>query len=363
MPTRDVYFGGPDQPPGCLRDLLAERIDAVPSGGSIDWVTYYFRDRRLAAGLARAHARGVRVRVTLDGRPRTPHANAAVIGLLREALGEGLRVVKVATDNWSWGKLFRPRLHEKLYCFSGPEPVAFIGSFNPSGDQPELEPDVIREIGDQDRGHNVLVALRDPEIVEPLVEHARLLHRGRHSALDRFRPAANRTLETADLNVHFLPRWRADPIDLLLERCGTGNRVRIAASHLSGASSLRTLTALAERGAELAILAENTPRRVPPEIERRLRAAGASIERVVHSEGLPMHAKFTLIDGGRERSAMFGSFNWTEPSRHLNREIAAITTDPALFDAFEARWDQLRSTTPARASRDDAVAAGVNARS
>ena len=43
----------------------------------------------------------------------------------------------------------RPRLHEKLYCFSHPSPVAFVGSFNLSSDSPEDEPEVIEIIGDQ----------------------------------------------------------------------------------------------------------------------------------------------------------------------------------------------------------------------
>jgi phosphatidylserine/phosphatidylglycerophosphate/cardiolipin synthase-like enzyme len=68
----EVTFGGPDRPRGCLRDLLAQRIEAVPPGGAIDWATYYFRDRRLAGDLIRARERGVEVRVTIDGRPRSP---------------------------------------------------------------------------------------------------------------------------------------------------------------------------------------------------------------------------------------------------------------------------------------------------
>ena len=124
-----VHFGGPDLVPGRLRDLLAERVAAVPAGGAIDFITYYFRDRRLAAELLAAKRRGATVRVTLDGRPRSSHANDAVIRLLAGpgGLGTGLRVVR-------GGKLLRPRLHEKLYCFSHPSPAAFVGSFNPSGD-------------------------------------------------------------------------------------------------------------------------------------------------------------------------------------------------------------------------------------
>ena len=55
-----------------------------------------------------------------------------------------------------------------------------------------------------------------------------------------------------------------------------------------------------------------------------------------------MHAKFALIDGRGERRVLFGSFNWTEPSQHFNREIGAIASDAKLFDALEERWDVLQ---------------------
>jgi phosphatidylserine/phosphatidylglycerophosphate/cardiolipin synthase-like enzyme len=339
----EIHFGGPDRPPGFLRDLLAERVAAVPAGGAIDWVTYYFRDRRLAAALLHARERGVQVRITLDGRPRTPHANESVVQMLRGALGGGVRVVAHSMDGTPWVKLVRPRLHEKLYCFSHPQPVAFVGSFNPSGDDPEDEPEVLQEIGDQDRGHNLLVGLRDRALVEGLVAHARALHGRRHGAFDRFRSASNRELRSDDLSVHFLPRVRPDPVISLLRHCGADHRVRIAASHLSGPTSLAALRSLAARGASVEILAEPTLRRVPPKAEERLRAAGVSIRRVVHPEGLPMHAKFALIEGRGERRAVFGSFNWTEPSQRFNREIGVIASDPQLVDAFEERWEFLRS--------------------
>jgi phosphatidylserine/phosphatidylglycerophosphate/cardiolipin synthase-like enzyme len=284
----------------------------------------------------------VQVRVTLDGRPRTPRANEAVRSILSDALGSGLRTVTHPMDGSPLGMLARPRVHEKLYCFSHPAPVAFVGSFNPSGDQPEEEPEILREIGDQDRGHNVLVEIRDPALVDGLVEHARLLHAHRHGAFDRFRSASNRELRSDDLAIHFLPRVRPNPVSALLRRCDSRYRVRIAASHLSGSASLRTLRALAARGASVEILAESTLRRVPLETETRLRAAGIAFSRFIHPEGLPMHAKFALIDGGSERRVLFGSFNWTGPSRRLNREIGAVASDPALFAPFEERWEVLR---------------------
>jgi phosphatidylserine/phosphatidylglycerophosphate/cardiolipin synthase-like enzyme len=339
----EIHFGGPDRPEGLLRDLLAERVEAVPPDGAIDWVTYYFRDRRLAASLLRACERGVQVRVTLDGRPRTPHANDAVIRMLRGALGRGLRVVAHPMDGAPWGRFVRSRLHEKLYCFSHPEPVAFVGSFNPSGDDPEQEPEVLREIGDQDRGHNLLVGLRDRSLVDGLVEHARALNDRGHGVFDRFRFASNRELRSDGLAVHFLPRVRRNPVLALLRRCGSEHRVRIAASHLSGPTSARALRALARRGATVEILAEPSLRRVPPKAEEQLRAAGVSVRRVTCPEGFPMHAKFALIDGPGDRRVIFGSFNWTELSRRFNREIGVIAADRQLFDRLEERWEVLRN--------------------
>ena len=243
MPHDEVHFGGPQLAPGRLRDLLAERVAAVPAGGSIDFVTYYFRDRRLAAELLAARRRGAEVRVTLDGRPRSPHANDAVIRLLAgpDGLGSGLRVVR-------GGKLLRPRLHEKLYCFSHPSPAAFVGSFNPSGDLPEADPALLREIGDQDRGYNLLVELRAPALVEALVRHARALHAARHGPFDRFAPAANRALRCGDVEVHFWPRVTPHPVVAMLRRAAPGTRVRLVTSHLSGPSALHSLLGLARRG-------------------------------------------------------------------------------------------------------------------
>ena len=53
----------------------------------------------------------------------------------------------------------------------------------PSGDGYEDDRAIMDEIGDQDRGHNVLVGLGDPILVERLIEHARWIHRGQCSTV------------------------------------------------------------------------------------------------------------------------------------------------------------------------------------
>jgi phosphatidylserine/phosphatidylglycerophosphate/cardiolipin synthase-like enzyme len=336
-----VYFGGPDCVQGLLRDLLASRIALVPAGGAIDWITYYFRDQRLAADLIEAHRRGVEVRVTLEGHPRTIHANVAVIGQLEAALGNGLRVVRHPLDGTWLGKIARPRLHEKLYCFSHPAPTAFVGSFNPSSNWEEVDSDIIGEIGDHSRAHNVLVELRDPDLVRDLTDHARRLHAARHGPLERLSPRANRSIHRGGHSIHFWPRVRRHPILKFLAKLEPGSRVRIAASHISGRSPLRGLIALAARGVQVEILTEATKRRVPARTERQLSDAGIPLRRLIYEPWIPMHNKFVLVEGPDVRATIFGSFNWSEPSYWLNREIGVVTGDPLLFKVFAERWDQL----------------------
>jgi len=336
----EVHFGGPDIPAYRLRDVLAERIAAVPSGGAIDWVTYYFRDRRLAEDLLRAHRRGVKVTVTLEKNPRSAHANEIVSGML-SGLGTGFRTLSLWGELEALGGTWKPHVHEKLYCFSHPRPIAFIGSFNPSGDGFGDDRAIIDEIGDQDRGHNVLVGLVDPVLVRRLVEHARWINRAHCILLYRFSKNANQAVRGKDTVIHFWPRVRPHPVLRFLSRLGAKARIRIAASHLKGTFVVKAITGLAYRGAAVEILAEPTLRRVPVEVEEMLAQAGISFRRVTHPEGLPMHNKFVLAEKGSQRWVMFGSFNWTDRSYRLNHEIGAISADDQLFDAFAGRWEVL----------------------
>jgi phosphatidylserine/phosphatidylglycerophosphate/cardiolipin synthase-like enzyme len=343
----DINFGGPDLPPDQLRDLLAERVAAVPCGGTIDWVTYYFRDRRLAQELLRAHRRGVRVTVALDGRPRTAHANDVVVAMFSSAdgLGDRLRIISLAGVPTFNGKRWNPHLHAKLYCFSHPHPVAYIGSFNPSGDRPEKQPAVIEEIGDQDRGHNVLVGIHDPVLVHHLRANARWIFKARHPLFHRFTKFANRRYQGTDTKIYFWPRMRPHPAIKLLNRIAPGAHIRVAASHLKGKAIARALRGLSRRGARLEIIAGATERRVPADVEHKLRTAGIAFRRVGRQDGLPMHNKFVLAEKNDQRWTIFGSFNWTTRSYWLNHEIGAISTNRQLFDAFAERWEAMTNQT------------------
>ena len=323
-----VHFGGPDQSPRSLRDLLEQRVDEVPAGGSIDWMVYYFRDEQLADALVRAHERGVAVRVCVEGLPRNRRANNCIIDRLERGIGDGLVVHR---------RLFgASHLHSKMYCFSGPEPHALIGSFNPSGNDPD-DARVLADIGDQDRGHNVLFEFDDPRLVEAFVDRIAAIHSGANP----FGPLASSersTVTTEGEQAFFFPRRGLSPLDAQLRQLGPKARLRIAASHIRDRFVARKLAELARQGTRVEVLTHHTRRRSPERLIRFLRDHGVATYRYRHPDDLPMHAKFMLAEDGSRRWLAFGSYNLTMTSRRLNQELLAISTDKDLWRALDSRW-------------------------
>lgn len=346
----EIYFGGPDQPPGALRDLLKARVDAAPPGSEITWATYYFRDQDLANSLIAAQRRGVRVRIRVEGSPRRGKANDAVIASLREGLGDGLRLHR------SW--FGAAHLHAKVYAFSGPQPEVLIGSFNPSGDAVS-DPKLLADIGDQDRGQNLLVGFRDPETTRALRRQAERLWAGKGG---RFGRHENRPVKLETARLYFFPRLRPDVVERRIARLGPGDRVQAAVSHMDGGPFARSLAAAAARGTDVELVVHETRRRVPNGVVRELDRAGARIRRYCDPQGLPMHAKFVVIDHGGARSAWFGSLNYTVTSRYLNTEILARSTDAAVVDDLEARFDEIAAEAERNAGACDDRARAADGR-
>jgi phosphatidylserine/phosphatidylglycerophosphate/cardiolipin synthase-like enzyme len=328
-PSSAILFGGPDRPARALRDELEERIEAVPAGGAIDWITYYFRDEGLAEALVRARRRGVAVTVSVDGDPRHARANDRVIAMLssEQGLGSGLHIARY----WLPG-----HLHTKLYCFSHPRPAALVGSFNPSGNQPEHDPEVIADIGDQDRGHNLLVEIAEPGLVQAFRDYAARIHRGANRFASLVLSA--HVAEAGQQHVFFFPRFGRNPLQQRLAALGTDARLRIAASHFGDRRIADQLAALVARGAEVDVLTHHTQRRSPSELVQFLRNEGVRTYRYEHPEELPMHAKFIIAEDGPDRWSAFGSYNLNRTSRWANEELLVFSEDEALWQALSGRW-------------------------
>ncbi|MRR05725.1 MAG: hypothetical protein EG828_02080 [Deltaproteobacteria bacterium] len=342
-PRFRIFFGGPDCRPRTLRDLLSSHVSAVPPGGEIFWATYYFRDEALADALVQARKRGVKVRLTLEANPRTARANHPVLEILQgaENLGGDCRGLRHKwPDNLRWKK---PRLHIKLYYFSHPEPHVLVGTFNPSGNRPE-DPEIVAKIGDQDRGHNHLMEITDSRLVLPLREHLVRLHEGPHGPWERLLPHNNRVLLAGDTRIYLFPRLQRNVLQRKLLTLSKGTILRMAISHLNDKEIGKTLLQLTKRGVEIEILTHDTERRVPGWMEELL-DGHLIFRRYRHSQGLPMHNKFILIDSPQSREVIFGSMNLSNNSLYANHELLVVSSSTFLYDAFRERWEQMRNET------------------
>ena len=328
-----TFFGGPDQAADRLLNVLAERIEAVPAGGEIHWVCYYFRNLELADALLRAKRRGVKLRVCVDAKPRVHAGNQVVVERLRAGgIDRELRAVR---------HFPLTHMHTKLYIFSHPKPVALIGSFDPSGAAVE-DPEVILQIGDQNRGHNYLVEISDPTIVDALRRHVLWLWSSTHTHFERLAPQANAVPKNDHLTVFFFPRFYIWVLARMLA-ARRYERVQLSVSHFHDATMLRRLARLIRSGTKVEVIAHHTERRVPRKIEQRAKQIGALFQRYRHPLDLPMHSKFILLTAPGSREVIFGSMNLTYSSRWISHEILAHSTDETLFDAFAERWDHLRA--------------------
>ena len=331
-PLGRIEFGGPDLAPRRLRDILQHHVDRSPPGSRIDWATYYFRDRALAEALMRASDRGVRVRLVLESDPRRPGANDAVIAMLTaHGLGGGLYLHAGGPGAGAPG-----HLHAKIYAFSAPE-IAWVGSFNPSGDEPE-DRAVIDEIGDQDRGHNLLLGIERPRLIAALRRFIDQLACPPRLPLF-WRPMAYWRVRDGDTKLYFYPRQITLIAELEIARLRKGDRVRGAISHLKKGPLSKVLARAARIGVRVSLLVHDTTRRVSPKVVAQLVSAGVDIRRVHHPDGLPMHAKFLLIDKGKASSAWLGSYNFNHASRLANAELLLRTTDPATIAALAVRFE------------------------
>jgi len=343
-----IYFGGAGKPDGALRDLLLQRVRATPAGQSIDWATYYFLDPQLAQALVEASRRGVRVHLVVEGDPRLETANGAVITMLRrDGLNGGLTIRPAAPFPL---KYVSGKRHAKIYAFSWPKPVALVGSFNPSGGAGDDAPAILREIGDQDRGHNMLVEITSPGLVDALVHHVAELARNQGS-IWRFIAENNRIVRDRDTELYFYPRIHADIVEDMLDQLGPGDRLWAAISHLKGAA-VGSLENAARRGARINLIVHDTERRVPQRAVDRLHKVGVEIRRYRHPEGFPMHDKFFVIKNDNRWVTYFGSLNSNRNSRLLNDELLVRSTNPTLvlpllqrFAEIDRRWINSRRGT------------------
>lgn len=338
-----ILFGGPDKPYGILRDTLEALVDAAPPGSRIDWATYYFRDLALASALIRASDRGVAVRLVIEPRPRRRDANDRVVALLRgHGLAGGFKLRR--------RRIGLGQLHCKAYVFSHPA-RALVGSFNPSSNGTP-DDDVLKEIGDQDRGYNLLYRLRDPDLVAALARHVAWLQSTAATPLDRFRPHLNRPLGQSEVELFLYPRMRTRLVEREIAGLAKGDSIIAAVSHMKPGPFVGALRKARANGARVELIAHATERRVPGNLIEALAGQGIEITRLGDAHLVPMHNKFVILERAGQSHAWLGSYNYNAKSRYFNDELLVRTGEQQAVSALIRRFAEMKDAAD-RLERDD----------
>jgi len=308
--------------------------------------TYLYADDETGSlitdALARAAARGVSVRLLIDGfgaRDFAPRFRA----ILREAGAEVL-VFRPKVSPWTFRRNRLRRMHRKLACVDGR--VAFVGGINVIDDYDFA--------GDTTPRHDYAVRIEGPLTAEVRAEAAKLWSRvaltaGRMQSLPPAR-AAHAPFEhgqRAALVIRDSVRHRSDIEDAYLELIESAREEILIASayFFPGRRFRHALVSAAARGVRVVLLLQGRVEYVLPHFASRalfgsLLAAGIRIEEYRHSF---LHAKVAVFDCCQ---ACVGSSNIDPYSLLLARE-ANVFVDDARF------------ATELRASLEDAIRTGA----
>jgi len=113
---------------------------------------------------------------------------------------------------------------------------------------------------------------------------------------------------------------------------------------MAAASVVRALSAAARRGVDVrVVMTEDSSWN---ENFAKLTAAGAHVHLFAESAPLYIHAKMVLADG---REALIGSENFSSTSLDRNRELGLLISSPAILSSLQATFDgDYRDATPFR---------------
>ena len=359
--------------------LFPQMIQAIDEARHEVWLaTYIFHDdaaaERVAAALARAAGRGVRVRVVVDG--FGSHRSLARVQAWLQPQGVGLAVFRPLERWWNWlqpGQL--RRLHQKLCVVDGR--VGFVGGINLIDDRNDLNHGATEA-----PRLDFAVALQGP-VVGPVEQTVRAMwtraafgHDWRAEALGLARSteplrsarqllgqlrilppvAAVDVLDLAPVRVAFLVRdnlrqRRAIERAYIEAIRQARHQVDLVSPYFyPGRPFRRTLVKAARRGVKVRLLLQG-------KVDYRLAGLAARVlyqellaEGVqIHEYGAAfLHAKLARVD---QHWATVGSSNIDPLSLLLNLEANVVVQDPAftaeVARAFEQALEQARRVTVA----------------
>lgn len=332
-PASTLLSTDPVLAPHRITRQLVRLIANVPSGESIEVMTYFLGSRDLTDELVAAVRRGVEVRAVFEGHTRPDHRESMA---LRRALDRN-------RDDRSWVRFAegstRARggaMHQKTWRFSrvgDAEHVTVTGSYN-AGDEADR------------RAYSLMWQWVDRDVYESFAS----VWAAQVRQVDQRRPLRTRT--DPDWEAYFSPTTvrspSGDPVMRRLARIPANPRtaIRIAMYSMWDARAdwiAVRLAAMARRGARIQLIAGPT---VSPEVRAALRDGGVAVHPGCFADGTYTHSKdmsASYVTGGRRQHwTWVGSDNWTSEGMSSDEAVLGIRSE-AMHAQFQRYVDRLRA--------------------
>lgn len=320
-----------------IEDALVRLIDATPAGAEIRVALFSFTRSPPTDALLRAAVRGVDVAIVLDG-------GADGLGSEVPALIAGLGAARVhLCDAPGTACVGSGIMHHKTFLFSaltdGRRDVVMQASHNLTTTQLTM--------------HNNAVVVADDRALYAAYRRTwdDLFADVEIPAYDR------RAIGDGPVHVQFFPRPTGDPVveALAAVRCDGTSQIHVAMAYFTdGRRGVATeLAARARDGCAVRVVAGDAEIPLGTVVASTLTGAGVELTRYPDRSGWSLHSKYLLIDApgsdgpGHHRRVLTGSHNWTDAARAINDETLLTIEDDAVFAAYRADWDHVRTAAAA----------------
>ncbi|MER7419390.1 phosphatidylserine/phosphatidylglycerophosphate/cardiolipin synthase family protein [Micromonospora peucetia] len=345
---------------GGLVGHVSRLVNAAPAGATLSLTLYFFNRQEIVDALRGAAARGVRVRVVINGsQVGTAHHTAlkSIPNLRlvtcgeRRSDGQSTRGC-VSTRTGAKPLNNPPLLHNKFMTISSVQlagggtarNVLYVSSANL----------------DSYRAYENAITISHAGLYNTYLGYFNDLMR--YGSSGRTSPNYGRTTTVGTHRVYTFPRREAagktpgsasnDPIASLLKStdCSGGTRIDLANFRIQRAAVVKELKAAASRGCQVRIVTgAKSGRRhdVGPPMKALVdlaRAMPVHLCGYTEAGGIPMHEKFMIIRRGGQSTLYTGSHNLTYRALRQNDEnILALRNHP-LAAPFQQRFEQHHST-------------------
>ncbi|MFG2009869.1 phospholipase D-like domain-containing protein [Micromonospora sp. NPDC048868] len=345
---------------GGLVGHVSRLVNAAPSGATLSLTLYFFNRQEIVDALRGAAARGVRVRIVINGsQVGTPHYAAlkAIPNVRLVTCGQrrsdGQSTRGCVTKRTEATPLHNPPLlHDKFMTISSvrlagggtARNVLYVSSANL----------------DHYRAYENAITISHAGLYGTYLDYFNDLMR--YGTSGRNNPNYGRTTTVGAHRVYTFPRREAagstpgsasnDPIASLLRstNCSGGTRIDLANFRIQRTAVVKELKAARSRGCQVRIVTgakSGRPHDAGPPMKALVELARAMPVHLcgyTEAGGVPMHEKFMIIRRGGQSTLYTGSHNLTYRALRQNDEnILALRNHP-LAAPFQQRFEQHHST-------------------